>query len=72
MEKVHRTSAAHRIGRRVRELREERGWTQNELAAKSGMVYQAVSRLESGKHPPNVATLERLAEAFGVEMRDPF
>lgn len=42
--------------------------TQEALAELMGTSVPAVSRLESGRHRPNVKTLERLGEAFGERL----
>jgi len=54
---------------RVRELREAQGWSQAELSERAGGVRLAtISDYESGRiKRPDLAILERLAEAFGVE-----
>lgn len=44
------------------------GLTQEALAEHMGTSVPAVSRLESGRHRPNVKTLERLGEAFGERL----
>lgn len=51
------------IARRIRY-----GLTQEALAELMGTSVPAVSRLESGRHRPNVKTLERLGEAFGERL----
>lgn len=48
------------VGARVRSLREDRGWTRAELAARSGVPRETVSRLEAGKRPPLADTVLRL------------
>lgn len=40
------------------------GWTQAELARRAGVRQETVSRLESGKHAPNVATVDKLDRAL--------
>ncbi len=40
------------------------GWTQAELASRAGVRQETVSRLESGKHAPNVATVDKLDRAL--------
>lgn len=52
----------------IRELREERGWTQDELANRLGVHQRAVYFWESGRRMPKVPQLRRLAETFGVSM----
>ena len=44
--------------------RQAAGWTQAELAARAGVRQETVSRLESGKHAPNVSTVDKLDRAL--------
>lgn len=52
----------------IRELRERARLTQQDLARRAGTSQPAVARLEAGEANPNLATLERLAEAAGCEL----
>lgn len=52
----------------IREYREERGWTQFELAVKVGVTPGAVSNWERGVSEPKVSQLRKLAALFGVRM----
>ena len=61
---------ARRIGRRVRELREAKDLTTYELAQRSGIHRPNISRIESGRHMPNLDTLVRLAQALGTSVAD--
>jgi len=61
---------AERIGARVRQHREARGWSLADVASRAGMHVPNLSRLESGKHVPSLETLERVAEALGVRVVD--
>src|SRR5919107_746473 len=54
-------------GRRVRELREERELTIRELARRSGLTPNGVSRIELGQRVPSSASVEKLARGLGVE-----
>jgi transcriptional regulator with XRE-family HTH domain len=54
------------IGARLRELREERGWTQRELDSRLGILQSKLSKYESGTHQPSLRTLVRIANLFGV------
>jgi len=54
------------IGTRLRELREERGWTQRELDSRLGILQSKLSKYESGTHQPSLRTLVRMANLFGV------
>jgi len=53
-------------------LREEKGVSQVRLAVAAGMDPATLNRLEMGKANPNLKTLERLADALGVEVGDFF
>ncbi len=57
---------------RIKELREEFGLTQKELAAKIGNVQRNVSNWENGSSEPDCETLVRLADVFGVTMDELF
>lgn len=50
---------------RVRELRDALGWSQTELATHAGIRQATVSKVEAGG-TINLATLEKLADALGV------
>ncbi|HEY3747992.1 MAG TPA: helix-turn-helix transcriptional regulator [Pseudonocardiaceae bacterium] len=62
------TRLAFELGKTVRELREQRGWTQAQLAEASDMTQPAVARFEAGGTVPTIPVLERLAHALGVEL----
>jgi len=51
---------------RVRELRAERGLTQEQLCERAGVSIDAVSRIEGGSRVPTLDTMERLARALAV------
>jgi ribosome-binding protein aMBF1 (putative translation factor) len=56
------------LGRAVRDLREQRGWSQSQLAEAAGMTQSAVARFEAGGTVPTLAVLERMARALDVEL----
>jgi len=51
----------------LKNLREKRLITQEELAAASGLAVATVSRLERGKARPSLKTVRRLAKALDVD-----
>lgn len=53
----------------IREARRRAGLSQGELAARAGTSQPAIARLERGLSTPNLATLERLANAAGFALR---
>lgn len=58
--------AAREIGARVREVREGRALTQQEVAKRAGLAMDAMSRIENGYRKPRPSTLQRLAAALDV------
>lgn len=58
------------FGKRVRELRRERGWTQEELAEAADLHENYVSRLETGEQEPGLFVILRLSAAFSIGAGD--
>jgi len=52
----------------VRELRLERGWSQNDLAVRLGVTPTTVSNWERGRFEPTASKFKAIALAFGVPM----
>ena len=50
----------------IRQFRQERGWTQLDVARRLGVTEGTVSRWERGERVPQPATQQRLADLFGV------
>src|SRR3954470_12451506 len=55
------------VARNIRRLREERGLTQEELAARIRINRNYVGMIERQENSPTVAMLERIAKALGIE-----
>ncbi len=49
---------------RLRELREDRGWTQGALADRLGVSRQTVNALETGRYDPSLPLAFRIARLF--------
>lgn len=54
------------LARTLQTLRAERGWSLDHLAARSGVSKGVLVALEQARSNPNLATLARLSDAFGV------
>jgi len=54
----------------IRALRQERGWTQLELANRLHVTPATVYNWERGKYEPTASMFRRIAQAFGVSMDD--
>lgn len=55
-----------KFGKHLRKLREERGWTQEDLADKAGMHFTYIGQIERGLRNPSLVNLERLSKALGI------
>ncbi len=55
---------------KLKELRKERGWNQADLAYKAGVSPGYIWRLESRRHDPKLSTLEKIAKAFKVDVKE--
>jgi ribosome-binding protein aMBF1 (putative translation factor) len=63
-----RARSAYTLGKKVREAREARGWSQAQLAARVGISQPAIARLELGSTEPRVSTLHRIAAALDARL----
>jgi transcriptional regulator with XRE-family HTH domain len=59
-------SLATAIGARVRQERQARSWTLDQLAQVAGVSRRAVVNVEQGVANPSVGTLLRISDALGV------
>ncbi len=66
MELFEHDAISVEIGKRLRELRQERNLSMRELARMSGLSANALSTIERSKSSPSVSTLYKLAEALEV------
>lgn len=55
-----------KVGRRIRDLRTERGISLRSLAEKSGLNVNTISRIENGKISPSLNSIQQIAEAFNL------
>lgn len=55
--------------KKIKKLRKEKNWSQQKLAEKTGLSYNAVTKLEQNiaKHP-TIQTIEKIADAFEVSI----
>lgn len=56
------------IAAQLRATRARRGWTLDELAARSGVSRRLIVQLEQGEGNPSLATLLKLARALGITL----
>lgn len=56
----------------IKEYREVLGWTQEQLARKSGVGRSTISEAESGRHVPSLEAALRISEALEVPVNKLF
>jgi transcriptional regulator with XRE-family HTH domain len=59
-------------GKRLKEIRERMGLTQNELALKTGLHLTTIGNYEIDRREPKATQLKLLADILGVKMEDFF
>ncbi len=63
---------AHSYSNHLKEIRAQKGFSQNELAGRTGITRQAVSAIESNLYLPTTAVALRLASVLGCRVEDLF
>ena len=53
---------------RLKQLRAQRGLTQDTLSKQSGLTKSSIAMYETGKRKPKIEVLERLADFFNVDL----
>lgn len=56
----------------VRERREQKGWSQGELARRLGVSRQTINAVETDKYDPSLPLALRMARLFDVPVPDLF
>lgn len=59
-----------KFGRKLKELRDEKGWSLRDLEAITDIDHSELSRFESGYVSPQLLTLYKLSQALGVKLID--
>ncbi len=60
------------VGKNIQKIRESKGISQQELAAKCNFEKSNMSRLEAGRVNPTLSTLEKVAKALDVTLAEIF
>lgn len=58
------------LGRAVQAIRDERGLSQVQLAAASGLAQAWISQIENGKRNPSWSNVLRLADGLGIRLSE--
>jgi putative transcriptional regulator len=60
------------MNNRLRVLRAERGWSQQDLADRLEVSRQSVNAIETGKYDPSLPLAFRIADVFGLTIEGIF
>ncbi len=60
------------IGKRIKQLREERNLTQEKLAEKSGLSIDYIGKIEVNINQPGLKALIKIADALKVQLKEIF
>jgi transcriptional regulator with XRE-family HTH domain len=60
------------LGHRIATLRRDRGYSQDDLAERTGLERRSIQRYENAVRPPGVAELLLIAAALDVDVTDLF
>lgn len=61
-----------KLKNRIKEMRQERGWSQTELAKKAGSTQNTISSLETGQYSPTAFLAAVLCAVFDCKFEDLF
>lgn len=56
-----------RVGRNIRKIRINRGYTQEQLAELAGLHFTYISSVERGERNISIVNVEKIAKALAVE-----
>lgn len=59
-----------KIGLKIKLVRNKLGLNQEELGAKAGISATSIGSIERGTSVPGIDTLERIAIALGIELKE--
>ena len=58
------------LGRKIARIRHQKEMTQEDVATKTGISQTTIGLLEVGKRRVSLKTLQKIASALGVKVRD--
>jgi transcriptional regulator with XRE-family HTH domain len=59
-------NVVRKVGRRIRELRQKKGWSQERLAEEANLHRTYIGQVERGEKSIGIENLANLAKALGV------
>ncbi len=64
------SNSAKKLGENIRKIRLAKGMTQGDLCRKLDVDRAYMSNVETGKKNPTLSTIERIAKALGVSVKE--
>lgn len=64
--------ANEQLGMRIKYLRTQRKWSQEDLSLESNVNKNYISDLENGRRNPSLDVLERIADALSITLEELF
>jgi transcriptional regulator with XRE-family HTH domain len=58
----------NKFGKRIRELRKQKDWSQEELADKVGLHRTYIGTIERGEQNVSIDNIEKLAKTLGISL----
>ena len=68
MDKARDSFDFHGLGQAIKQAREEKGWTQAQLAEKVGRVDKTISNIESQGQAPSFVAFFRIVTLLGISV----
>lgn len=68
--KLSEAELKRRFGERMRQLRKQKGLSQEKLAFEIGMDLTSVNEIEMGHRSPKLITIYKIASALSMPMRE--
>jgi transcriptional regulator with XRE-family HTH domain len=62
--------ASAQCGEKIRQAREKQDLLQRELAVRAGLPTRTIGRIERGEVDVRLGTLQKIADALGLKIRD--
>ena len=57
------------LSKRIKDSRKKAGWSQQKLAEKAGLSYNAITKIEQGAaKKPTIQTIIKIADAFEISL----
>lgn len=67
---MHNKDSSKKLGVNLKKLRLKKKMSQGDISRKLGLDRAYISSIENGRMNPTLSTLEKLAEAIGVNSSD--